>query len=79
VDTKKDAGVLNAAYNDRDGVTARFNLNVLKRINRELKADFVLSRFRHNAFYNEETRAHRNAPRKLKEPDRPHRRSRNIF
>ncbi|HEX5038004.1 MAG TPA: L-histidine N(alpha)-methyltransferase [bacterium] len=53
VDTKKDAAVLNAAYNDRDGVTARFNLNVLKRINRELKADFILSRFRHVAFYDE--------------------------
>jgi L-histidine N-alpha-methyltransferase len=53
VDRRKDAATLNAAYDDRDGVTAAFNLNVLRRINRELGADFDLSRFRHRAFFNE--------------------------
>jgi dimethylhistidine N-methyltransferase len=52
VDVKKDANVLHAAYNDARGVTARFNLNMLARINRELGADFNLRRFRHYAFYN---------------------------
>jgi len=52
VDLKKDANVLHAAYNDSRGVTARFNLNLLARINRELGADFELRRFRHYAFYN---------------------------
>jgi dimethylhistidine N-methyltransferase len=52
VDLKKDAGVLHAAYNDSRGVTARFNLNLLARVNRELGADFDLRRFRHYAFYN---------------------------
>lgn len=53
VDLKKSASVLNAAYNDGEGVTARFNLNLLKRINREAHGDFDLSAFRHIAFYNE--------------------------
>jgi uncharacterized SAM-dependent methyltransferase len=52
VDVKKDANVLHAAYNDARGVTARFNRNLLARINRELGADFDLRRFRHYAFYN---------------------------
>ena len=52
VDLKKDANVLHAAYNDAQGVTARFNLNILRRINRELGADFDLRHFRHYAFYN---------------------------
>ena len=52
VDVKKDANALHAAYNDARGVTARFNLNLLARINRELGADFDLRRFRHYAFYN---------------------------
>lgn len=51
VDLKKDAARLNAAYNDAQGVTAAFNLNLLARLNRELGADFDLSRFRHRAFY----------------------------
>jgi dimethylhistidine N-methyltransferase len=51
-DLKKDAAILEPAYNDRLGVTAAFNLNLLARINRELGADFDLSRFRHLAFYN---------------------------
>jgi dimethylhistidine N-methyltransferase len=52
VDLKKDANRLHAAYNDARGVTARFNLNLLARINRELGGDFRLRRFRHYAFYN---------------------------
>src|SRR5262249_54516994 len=51
VDLKKDPARLHAAYNDAQGVTARFNLNLLARINRELNADFDLSAFRHKAFY----------------------------
>lgn len=54
VDLKKDPAVLNAAYNDRAGVTAAFNLNILKRINRELSADFEIDGFAHRAFYNAE-------------------------
>lgn len=52
VDLKKDPAVLHAAYNDAQGVTAAFNLNLLARINRELGADFDLDAFRHRAFYN---------------------------
>ncbi|HEY1017343.1 MAG TPA: L-histidine N(alpha)-methyltransferase [Herpetosiphonaceae bacterium] len=52
VDLKKDPLVLHAAYNDRDEVTAAFNLNLLARMNRELSANFDLSQFRHYAFYN---------------------------
>ena len=47
-DLKKDIETLLAAYNDREGVTARFNLNLLERINRGLDADFDVSRFRHS-------------------------------
>lgn len=54
VDLKKDRSVLEAAYNDRKGVTAEFNLNLLARINRELHADFKLTRFAHEAVYNED-------------------------
>ncbi|HEY1860337.1 MAG TPA: L-histidine N(alpha)-methyltransferase, partial [Gemmataceae bacterium] len=45
--------ILLPAYNDSQGVTAAFNLNLLARINRELGADFHLDRFRHEATYNE--------------------------
>jgi L-histidine Nalpha-methyltransferase len=53
VDLKKPASLLIPAYNDGKGVTAAFNLNVLARINRELDGDFDLSRFAHDAVYNE--------------------------
>lgn len=53
VDLKKDAARLDAAYNDAQGITAAFNLNLLQRINRELGADFDVRSFRHHAFYNE--------------------------
>ena len=52
VDLKKDRQVLEAAYNDRAGVTAQFNLNLLERVNRELGADFDLDQWRHHAIYN---------------------------
>lgn len=54
VDLKKDLAILNPAYNDRLGVTAEFNLNLLVRMNRELDADFDLTRWRHQAAYNEQ-------------------------
>ncbi len=54
VDLKKDDALLNAAYNDAQGVTAEFNLNVLRHINRALGADFDLAAFSHRAFYNGE-------------------------
>ena len=54
VDLKKDENVLHAAYNDKQGVTADFNTNLLERINRELDADFDLGGFSHDAFYNDE-------------------------
>ncbi|MDZ7736863.1 MAG: L-histidine N(alpha)-methyltransferase [Gammaproteobacteria bacterium] len=52
-DRVKDPAVLEAAYNDSDGITAAFNLNVLKVLNRELDADFVPEQFEHRAVYNE--------------------------
>ncbi|HEV8678865.1 MAG TPA: L-histidine N(alpha)-methyltransferase [Stellaceae bacterium] len=51
-DLKKDPAILNAAYNDRAGINAAFNLNLLARINRELDGDIELDRFAHVAFYN---------------------------
>ena len=54
VDLVKAPGILYRAYNDADGVTAKFNLNLLARINRELGADFDLAAFEHHAFYNAE-------------------------
>ncbi len=53
-DLIKPVEVLNAAYNDRAGVTAKFNLNLLTRINRELRGTFKLDCFEHHAFYNRE-------------------------
>jgi dimethylhistidine N-methyltransferase len=52
VDLKKDPLMLHRAYNDALGITAAFNLNILRRLNRELGADFSLDHFRHYAFYN---------------------------
>ena len=54
VDLHKDSAILNAAYNDKAGFTAQFNLNLLCRINRELGANFNLQQFKHQAFFNEE-------------------------
>jgi dimethylhistidine N-methyltransferase len=52
VDRIKDPDLLGAAYNDADGVTAAFNLNLLTRLNREFDADFNPQLFRHLAFFN---------------------------
>jgi L-histidine N-alpha-methyltransferase len=52
VDMVKDESTLVTAYDDRDGVTAEFNLNVLNRLNRELGADFNPASFRHRAVWN---------------------------
>ncbi len=53
-DRVKEAKVLEAAYNDQDGMTAAFNLNLLNVLNRELGADFEPAAFRHRAIYNPE-------------------------
>jgi uncharacterized SAM-dependent methyltransferase len=53
VDLKKPVSVLIPAYNDGRGITAAFNLNLLARVNRELGGDLDLSRFAHEAVYNE--------------------------
>ena len=54
VDLEKNERVLYDAYNDAAGVTARFNLNVLVRINRELGGNFDVSAFMHRSIYNRE-------------------------
>ena len=51
-DLVKDASKLEAAYNDSQGITAAFNLNLLQRINSELQANFDLEMFRHQAVWN---------------------------
>jgi len=53
IDLKKDHRVLHAAYNDAQGVTAAFNLNLLVRVQNELDAELAVDDFRHEAFYNE--------------------------
>jgi L-histidine N-alpha-methyltransferase len=53
-DLKKDIARIEAAYNDAQGVTAEFNLNVLRVLNREVDASFDLDAFSHLAFYNRE-------------------------
>lgn len=52
VDLKKSLDILLPAYDDDEGVTAAFSLNLLARINRELDGDFDMARFAHQAFYN---------------------------
>ncbi len=54
LDLKKDQKILHNAYNDAQNTTAKFNLNVLKRINAELGANFDIEKFEHHAIYNEE-------------------------
>jgi len=53
-DLRKDERLITAAYNDSEGVTAEFNLNILRVLNRELGANFNLCAFRHRAFYDRE-------------------------
>ena len=52
LDLVKDKQVLESAYDDSQGITAKFNLNVLSRINDELDADFNLNDFSHHSIYN---------------------------
>jgi len=54
VDLRKDEAILNAAYNDSKGVTAEFNLNILRRLNREIGANFALDRFEHHAYFDDQ-------------------------
>lgn len=51
-DLKKDADILNKAYNDSAGLTTAFNLNLLRRMNAELGANFDISKYKHYGFYN---------------------------
>jgi uncharacterized SAM-dependent methyltransferase len=52
VDTGKSTEILHRAYNDSAGITARFNKNLLRRINRELDGTFAIEQFEHYALYN---------------------------
>ncbi len=54
IDLRKSKEVLERAYDDAEGVTARFNMNLLHRINQELGGDFVEKNFAHRALYHEE-------------------------
>ncbi|MDF2430960.1 MAG: L-histidine Nalpha-methyltransferase [Mucilaginibacter sp.] len=56
-DLKKNPKTILAAYNDKEGITKRFNLNLLERINRELKGDFDINQFEHYPTYDPETGA----------------------
>jgi dimethylhistidine N-methyltransferase len=51
-DLVKDESLIENAYNDRNGITSQFNLNLLNRINREFGGNFVINNFYHKAFYN---------------------------
>ncbi|MEI9889425.1 MAG: L-histidine N(alpha)-methyltransferase [Caulobacteraceae bacterium] len=76
VDLRKDASILEPAYDDAQGVTAAFSKNLLVRANRELGADFEIEAFAHRARYDA---AHGRIEIHLGEPegpDRPHRRRR---
>jgi L-histidine N-alpha-methyltransferase len=57
IDLKKNPSTVLAAYNDKDGITKRFNLNLLERINRELGGNFNLSQFEHYPMYDPESGA----------------------
>ncbi len=53
VDLIKDYDIIENAYNDKEGVTAEFNLNILSNVNKETGADFIESNFSHLAFFNQ--------------------------
>jgi len=57
IDLKKNPKTILAAYNDKEGITKRFNLNLLERINRELNGNFDMSQFEHYPTYDPETGA----------------------
>ncbi|MGN6622578.1 MAG: L-histidine N(alpha)-methyltransferase, partial [Candidatus Nitrosocosmicus sp.] len=52
-DLVKDDILIENAYNDKNGITRQFNLNLLNRINKELGANFIINNFSHKAFYNQ--------------------------
>lgn len=54
---KKDTEIMIRAYNDSDGITSAFNLNILQRMNRELKANFIIEHYKHFGTYNPNLRA----------------------
>ena len=54
-DLRKDPRIIRAAYDDREGITARFNLNLLDRINRELNGNFSTTEFSHYSNYDPQT------------------------
>ena len=54
IDLKKDPAIIHAAYNDSSRVTDEFNLNILRRINNELDADFDIDAFQHSAVYHQD-------------------------
>jgi len=54
VDSRNHPAILNAAYNDSKGITAEFNLNILRHLNKVLDTNFVLEQFNHVARYNED-------------------------
>ena len=56
VDLHKDVAQLEAAYNDRQGITAAFNLNILRHLNQRFDGNFDLTQFEHVAFYNQTQR-----------------------
>jgi L-histidine N-alpha-methyltransferase len=68
-DLKKNIEMMTKAYNDKEGVTAEFNLNLLRRINNELGGNFNLEHFSHQAFYNPELGAMESYLIALKEQD----------
>ena len=54
IDLKKDRAILEKAYNDNKGITAKFNLNILQNMNTTFGSDFETEKWKHVAFYNEE-------------------------
>lgn len=54
IDLKKEPKILEKAYNDRKGITAEFNLNILKNMNSSFGTNFEIDKWKHIAFYNEE-------------------------
>ena len=52
VDKIKDQNILRKAYNDKKGITDKFNKNILKVVNKEYKLNFNLDNYLHNAKYN---------------------------
>jgi dimethylhistidine N-methyltransferase len=54
IDLVKDSAILDTAYDDQLGVTAAFNLNILRHVNQLLGADFSVSQWRHRGFFNEQ-------------------------